>query len=99
MVDLEYRNIAKLYEKSSPKAAPESAGPAPGEATPLDRLRSLMAEANVTEANVQKVVASKGHYDITVPIAEYHEEFITKWVLRHWNQIMKLINADHTHLD
>jgi hypothetical protein len=99
VVDLDYRNIAKLYEKPARKASAEPAGSAPGEATPLDRLRSLMAEANVTEADVQKVVASKGHYDISVPIAEYHEEFITKWVLRHWNQILKLINADHTHLD
>jgi hypothetical protein len=99
VVDLDYRNIAKLYEKPTPKAAAESAGSSPDQVAPLDRLRTLMAEANVTEADVQKVVASKGHYDISVPISEYHEEFITKWVLRHWSQILKLINASSTHFD
>lgn len=99
VVDLDYRNIAKLYEKPSPKATAEPNESTPVQLTPLDRLRTLMAEANVTEADVQKVVASKGHYDISVPIAEYHEDFITKWLLRHWNQILKLINPSSTHLD
>lgn len=98
-VDLDYRNIAKLYEKLAPKATAESTGPAQDQATTLDRLLTLMAEANVTETDVQKVVAPKGHYDISVPISEYHEEFIAKWVLRNWNQILKLINASNTHLD
>lgn len=53
----------------------------------------------MTDADVQKVVASKGHYDIGVPIEEYHEDFITRWVIKYWPQILKLINADHTVLD
>lgn len=95
MLDLDYKNIAHLYEtKPSPAKAAETANITDSE-KPLEKLRSLMAEANVTEADVQKVVASKGHYDINVPIAEYHEEFITRWILKYWPQILKLINADN----
>lgn len=100
VLDLDYKNIAHLFSNkdASPKKTEAPADEAPTE-KPIDKLRSLMKKAGVTDADVQKVVASKGHYDIDVPIEEYHEDFITRWVIKYWPQILKLINADHTVLD
>lgn len=66
---------------------------------PIDKLHDLIKEAGVTDADIRKIVAAKGHYDISVPIEKYHEEFITRWVIKYWTQILNLIKADHTHLD
>jgi len=67
--------------------------------SPIDTLRKMMADAGVTDEDVQKVVASKGHYDISAPIESYHEHFITGWVIKYWPQILNLINANKTVLD
>ena len=66
---------------------------------PIDRLRSLMAESNVTDAELQKVVADKGHYAADAPIDSYSEKFISGWLLKYWPQILNLINADRTVLN
>ena len=67
--------------------------------TPLELLHNMMETDGVSEADIQKVVASKGHYAIDAPIASYHEKFISGWVIKYWEQIKNLINADKTVLD
>ena len=84
-MDLDFKNIAHLF-----KVGAEPAGDA---VKPIDQLRSLMAEANVTEAEIQQVVASKGHYAADVPVSSYSEKFLTGWVIKYWPQIINLINA------
>lgn len=94
VIDLDFKNIAHLFKGKAEKPADPEPTPAQEE-TPLTALRSLMKEANVTDADVQKVVAGKGHYAIDAPIESYHEEFITKWIIKYWPQILKLIAADN----
>lgn len=84
-IELDFKNIAHLF-----KAGAEPAGDA---VKPVDQLRSLMAEANVTEAEIQRVVANKGHYAADVPVSSYSEKFLTGWVIKYWSQIVNLINA------
>jgi hypothetical protein len=52
-----------------------------------------MAESGVTEDEVRRVVASKGHYAEDVPISEYPERFITGWLIKYWPQIVEIIDA------
>ena len=52
-----------------------------------------MAESGVTEDEVRRVVASKGHYAEDVPISEYPERFITGWLIKYWPQIVQIIDA------
>ena len=55
--------------------------------------------ANVTDAELQKVVADKGHYAADAPIDSYSEKFISGWLIKYWPQILNLINADRTVMD
>lgn len=113
MLVLDYRKIAHIYERKpiatapAPAAAPESNDSEQPKSTPeedfpespLQLLRQMMDADGVTEADIQKVVASKGHYAADAPIASYHEKFISGWVIKYWPQILNLINADKTALD
>ena len=101
MVDLNYKNIAHIFELKSnptPDAQNETADTDDTAAaeTPIDMLRRMMDEAQITEAEIQKVVALKGHYDIDVSIDAYDEKFISGWIIKYWPQIMNIINADRT---
>ena len=104
---LDYRAIAHLFEDGAPTqqmSAPQSAPPIaelpeePPKPTPLDALRELMREAEISEYEVQDVVASKGHFAADVPLKQYPEEFITQWLLPNWEKIAAVITADPTRL-
>lgn len=57
----------------------------------FERLNKMIIDTEVTEADVQKVVASKGHYKEDEPIANYSDEFITRWIIPNWEKIVKTI--------
>lgn len=90
---------AKVNPVSAPAARDAAdAVPAAGGVTAdtLARLSALITEADVTEADVQKVVASRKHYAADVPINSYSEKFVSGWLIKYWPQIVNLINADRT---
>lgn len=49
----------------------------------------------MTEDEVRKVVAQKGHYTEDVPIGEYSDKFIEGWLMKYWSQILEIINNSH----
>ena len=57
----------------------------------LERLNKMIIDAEVSEADIQKVVASKGHYKEDEPITNYSDEFITRWIIPNWEKIVKTI--------
>ena len=61
--------------------------------TPVQKVRRMMAEAEVTEEELRRVVAAKSRYSETTPLEEYPENFITGWVLKYWDQIINIIAA------
>jgi len=80
-----------------PESKPEPAeAPAAPPAKPIDTLRKMMAEANVTETEIRQVVASKGHYAADVPVSDYTDKFLNGWVIRYWPQVLKLIETGRT---
>lgn len=107
IIDLDYRNIAKIFQ-THPAASTGSKTAFENEramenlrqnpevnnhGTPLDRLRRCMDKDNISEAALQQLVASKGHYPADTPVSGYSERFITEWCLKYWNKILKIINA------
>lgn len=84
ILDLDYQNIAFIFEDSAEPSAPAE--------KPIDTLRSMMAEANVTETEIQQVVASKGHYAADVPINDYTDKFLNGWLIKYWPQVLKLVD-------
>jgi hypothetical protein len=60
---------------------------------PIDRLRSLMAESNVTDAELQKVVGKRDTMPPTLPSTAIPRNS-SPWPIKYWSQILNLINAD-----
>lgn len=97
VIDLDYKNIAHIFELTAKEEPPKET--APEDKKPIDKLRSLMRESDVTDAELQKIVAGKGHYAADAPIESYADKFISGWVIKYWPQILNLINANRTVLD
>lgn len=60
--------------------------------TSVDKVKELLKESNITEGELQEVVAMKKHYSIDTPIDEYSEDFIARWVLPNFAKIVDVIN-------
>lgn len=91
VVDLDYESISHIFEVVTPsEPVTQDTGN-----TPLDKLRSLMAESNISEEHIQRVVSGKGHYSPDVPITEYDDKFISGWLIKYWPQIINIIK-DYT---
>jgi len=78
-LDLNFANIAHIFGKAATQE--------PAEPGPADVLRARMKERGITEEQLQKFVASKGHYPEDAPIESYSEKFLTGWCIRHFDQI------------
>ncbi len=84
MVDMDYKAIAGVFV-DEPLTAPK----------PIDEVRKLMEEANVTEEQLMKVVSDKGHYPADTPISSYEDKFLKGWVIKYWPQVLQLINKSN----
>ena len=81
------------------KEEPQPAKAAYGE-TPISQLpkslAALMFEYNVTEAELQRVVADRGYFPADTPILNYGEDFINGKLVACWPQVFRLIEANRT---
>jgi GTPase SAR1 family protein len=89
VVDLDFSSIAHIFDDI--KAAPAEVENKPVSEAPIDKLRALMAESNITEEQIQRVVSEKGHFSPDVPIEEYGDKFIRGWLIKYWSQIINII--------
>lgn len=92
-LELNFSSIAHLF-KEQDFAKPEAPFPDPRDITSvalINKLNKMIAEAGFTEADVQKVVATKGHYTETEPITNYSDDFITRWIIPNWKKIIESI--------
>ena len=81
-MEMAYQNIACLFHiKDIPLEQSQL----------LDRFQMMMSEAEITEAEVRKVVSEKGHYPEYTPIADYDDKFISGWLIAHWDKIKPII--------
>ena len=86
VLDLDYENIAHIFEKGEVK-------PATPKETPLSQLRKQMAKEEITDEELRKVIAAKTRYEVSTPLEEYPDSFITGWVQKYWTQIVDVIKA------
>ncbi len=105
-----YAAVAQIFEAapavSEPaqpqkpvKEEPQPVKAAYGE-TPISELpaalAALMFEYNVTEAELQQVVADRGYFPADTPILNYGEDFINGKLVACWPQVFRLIEANRT---
>ena len=86
VLDLDYENIAHIFEKGEAK-------PTIPKETPLSQLRKQMAKEEITDEELRKVIAAKTRYEVSTPLEEYPDSFITGWVQKYWTQIVDVIKA------
>lgn len=78
---LDFKAIAHLFTLTPTEEAEK----------PIVLLKKMMEEAGVTEDQIQKIVAEKGHYSKDAGIDSYSDKFITGWLIKYWPQVMQLI--------
>lgn len=91
-LELKFEAIAHLFEGQE-KQKKEVVDPEniSGMSAVIERLNKMIGDAQVSEADLQKVVASKGHYKVDEPISKYSDEFVTRWIIPNWEKIVKTI--------
>ena len=108
-MDLSYDSIAPIFGDSadtvqtvSPaqthKSAPESTKLETVKPDTLSTLYQWMEKAGIESAEIQTLVAQKGHFPPETTIEEYPEKFVRGWIMKNWDQIVTTIqnNPEHT---
>jgi hypothetical protein len=60
----------------------------------VEQLKKKLEEDNITEEQLQKVVAAKGHYELETPISDYSDDFIARWIISNWKKIVETIKNE-----
>lgn len=84
-MEFDFKHIAHLFG---------GVAPVQQEISSLEKLRELMDGSGVTEAELRKVVSDKDKYPADTPVSEYDGRFITNWVIKYWNQILPIVEAN-----
>ena len=81
-------------EAEAPIEKETSSQEAPKERVTITRLKEMITQADVTEDDLKKVVASRGHYKEEATIEEYTDDFITRWIIPNWKKIIEMITTN-----
>ena len=88
-LDMDFKYLAPIFDAAPTKAASENSTPATE--TPYSKVKALLTQDGITEEELRKFVAGKGHYPEATPVSQYTEKFINAWVLKYWSQIKAAI--------
>ena len=95
-IDLDFKNIAHLFvgteEAGAPVEKETSNQETPKERVTITRLKEMITQAGVSEDDLKKVVASRGHYKEEADINDYSDDFITRWIIPNWKKIVEMIS-------
>lgn len=89
-LDLSISSISHLFSELEPKQAATKQTETK-ERTNITKLKEMISTAGITEEDVQKVVAERGHYEVDASIETYSDDFITRWVVPNWKKIVEAI--------
>lgn len=95
-LELSFSSIAHLFEDQE-FTKNEVPFPNPRDITSaatVNKLKKMIEDAGITEAELQKIVAAKGHYQEADPITDYSDDFITRWIIPNWKKIVETINKN-----
>ena len=91
-LDLDIKEISHLFAEEGVKEPEKPLNNEPLKERPtVARIKEMISEANVTEADLKKVVASRGHYKEEEAIEDYSDDFITRWIIPNWKKIVETI--------
>lgn len=87
-LELNFASIAHLFDGQD-LSKPETKPQKEVVRASVERLKKMIEDAEITEVALQKVVATRGHYQETEPIANYSDDFITRWIIPNWKKIIE----------
>ncbi len=91
-LELSYKPIAHLFANEVEVQDKTQEFKTEEKPTNLMKLRSMIAEAGITENSLKVVVATKGHYSLEDDVSKYSDEFITRWIFPNWSKIITTIS-------
>lgn len=89
-LDLDFDSISSLFGEHEPTQAATKPIEAK-ERTNITKLKEMISAAGITEDDVKKVVAERGHYAVDAGIETYTDDFITRWIIPNWKKIVEAI--------
>ena len=92
-IELNFSSIQHLFEQSIVRKE-IARFPDPRDITSVavvEKLKKMIADSGITDIDLQKVVAAKGHYQDSEPIENYSDDFITRWIIPNWKKIIETI--------
>ena len=96
-LDMGFSSIKHLFSNVEPKTGlkmqENTAKPTSNsKSRPLvEKVESLLKNANISEESFKKLVDAKGHYKADVPLEEYSDDFLSRWVLTNFKKIEEAI--------
>lgn len=95
-LNLSFSEIEHLFTEQD-FTKPEVPFPDPKDITTLafvEQLKKKLEQDGITEEELQRVVATKGHYEVETPISDYSDDFITRWIIPNWKKIVETIKNE-----
>lgn len=89
-LDLDFSSIAHLFATQSPEKC-QVCETKQVERPTITKLKSMISEAGVDEADIKKIVALRGHYKEEDPLDSYTDDFITRWMIPNWKKVLEAI--------
>lgn len=94
-LDLSYKSIACLFDDEAKEPTQGKLEPNNAESNVVAKLNKLIEESGVTKEDVERVVIDRGHYGKGSKIADYKDEFITRWVFPNWKKIVDAVKKNN----
>ena len=90
-MDFDFKLISHLFMKKT--AQKPSKSTEKKESDLLKKVKKLIEDNGVTIAEVEEVVTAKGHYPADKHLADYSEDFVTRWIIPNIKKIVEQINS------
>ena len=88
--ELSFSALAHLFSEHKPNVG-DTKPSVVQERQTVVKLKEMIMEAGINESDVHEVVGTRGHYEISVPISDYSDDFITRWIIPNWKKITETI--------
>ena len=94
-LDLDFKSIAHLFDTDAQTAVkPEKKEPRKGDEL-ITKVKKLIADAGITEGQLEALVINKGHYPEGTILEEYAPDFITRWIIPNFKKIVEAIKKNN----
>jgi len=89
-LDLDFKGISHLFKTKTLQKTPVLQEKQESEL--LIKVRKMIADSGVSEADVERIVSEKGHYTPEQHLEDYSEDFVARWIIPNFKKIVEQIS-------